>query len=54
VTTADPYAEQRERMRQHKEAPPPVKPRKVFEVSEDDLDPTKPLRMMPPSTQKEK
>jgi len=45
----DRYAEARERMRQLKAQPvvsPPAR-KKVFEVSEDDLDPTKPLRMMP-------
>jgi hypothetical protein len=52
--SGDPYAEVRERMRKHKEAPPPLKPRKIFEVPEEDDDEIKPLRMMPPSTQKEK
>jgi hypothetical protein len=39
----------RERMRLHKEQPvvSPPERKKVFVVSEDDLDPTKPLRMMP-------
>jgi hypothetical protein len=41
-------------MRKHKEAPPPPKPRRVFEVPEEDDDEIKPLRMMPPSTPKEK
>ncbi len=49
----DPWAEQRERMRRHKAEPPPPPKRKPFEVSEEDLDGTKPLRMMPLSTQKE-
>ncbi len=52
--SVDPYAEVRERMRKHKEAPPPLKPRKVFEVPEEDDDEIKPLRMMPPPTKKEK
>jgi hypothetical protein len=51
VSTAsiDRYAEARERMRLHKEQPvvSPPERKKVFVVSEDDLDPTKPLRMMP-------
>jgi hypothetical protein len=51
---ADPYAEARERMRLFKEAPVAVKPRKVFEVPEEDLDGTKPLRMMKPNQPKEK
>jgi hypothetical protein len=51
VSTAsmDRYAEARERMRQLKAQPvvsPPAR-RKVFDVSEDDLDPTKPLKMLP-------
>ena len=49
----DPWAEQRERMRRHKAEPPPPPKRKPFEVSEEDLDGTKPLRMMPLSTSKE-
>ena len=51
---ADPYAEARERMRLFKEAPIAAKPRKVFEVPEEDLDGTKPLRMMKPNQPKEK
>jgi hypothetical protein len=49
VPSIDPYAEMRERMRLHKEQPvvSPPERKKVFVVSEDDLDPTKPLRMMP-------
>jgi hypothetical protein len=47
--SADPYAEMRERMRQFKAqpvvSPPPRK--KVFEVSEEDLDSTRPLKMLP-------
>lgn len=50
----DPYAEARERMRLFKEAPVAAKPRKVFEVPEEDLDGTKPLRMMKPNQPKEK
>ena len=48
--SADPYAEMRERMRQFKAQPivsPPVR-KKVFEVSEEDLDSTRPLKMLPP------
>jgi hypothetical protein len=44
------YAEVRERMRQFKAQPvvsPPVR-KKVFEVSEEDLDSTRPLKMLPP------
>ena len=52
--STDPYAEVRERMRKHKEAPPLPKPRKVFELPEEDDDEIKPFRMMPPTTQKEK
>ncbi len=47
---ADPYAEMRERMRLFKAQPvvsPPVR-KKVFEVSEEDLDSTRPLKMLPP------
>jgi hypothetical protein len=54
TATADPYAEARERMRLFKEAPLAAKPRKVFEVPEEDLDGTKPLRMMQPNQPKEK
>ncbi len=46
---ADPYAEMRERMRQFKAQPvvsPPAR-KKVFEVSEEDLDSTRPLKMLP-------
>jgi hypothetical protein len=47
--SADPYAEMRERMRLFKAqpvvSPPPRK--KVFEVSEEDLDSTRPLKMLP-------
>ncbi len=48
---ADPYAEMRERMRQFKAQPvvsPPAR-KKVFEVSEEDLDSTRPLKMLPPN-----
>jgi hypothetical protein len=50
TASADPYAEMRERMRLFKAqpvaSPPPRK--KVFEVSEEDLDSTRPLKMRPP------
>ena len=51
--STDSYAEVRERMRKHKETPPPPKPRKIFEVPEEDDDEIKPLRMIP-SNPKEK
>jgi hypothetical protein len=54
TATADPYAEARERMRLFKEAPVAAKPHKVFDVPEEDLDGTKPLRMMKPNQPKEK
>ncbi len=54
LSAGDPYAEARERMRLFKEAPVAAKPRKVFEVPEEDLDGTKPLRMMKPNQAKEK
>ncbi len=42
----DAYAEARERMRRVKEAPLASQPSKVFYVPEEDLDFTKPLRMI--------
>lgn len=41
----DPYAEARERMRQHKAEPVQPKKPKIFEMNEEDFE--KPLRMMP-------